>query len=157
MWWPWRKKPTITWHVPEGRDDLIPRRATNGSMAYDLISPETVEIPRHDLLPGVGSTLINTLVVVSLPPGYGLVLRSRSGLASKHITVEAGEIDPDYRGFLKVLLFNHGSAGYKIQAGDRIAQARIVKIHELQDGVSYEYPDPNETTRGAGGFGSTGR
>lgn len=162
MCWPWRKKPkpqpTINWHVPEGRDDLIPRRATDGSMAYDLISPETVVVPGHHYLSGVGNTLINTLVVVSLPSGYGIVLRSRSGLASKRgITVEAGEIDSDYRGLLKVLLFNHSIFAYKVKAGDRIAQARIVKIHELQDGVSYRYPDPDETTRGAGGFGSTGK
>lgn len=162
MRWPGRKKPepqpTIVWHVPEGRDDLIPRRATDGSMAYDLISPETVVVPARHHLYGVGSALINTLVVVSLPPGYGLVFRSRSGLANKWgITVEAGEIDSDYRGLLKVLLFNHSSTNYTITAGDRIAQARIVKIHELKNDVSYEYPDPDETTRGVGGFGSTGK
>jgi dUTP pyrophosphatase len=127
-------------------------------MAYDLISPETVVVPGYHTFDGVGSALINTLVVVSLPPGYGIVFRSRSSLASKRgITVEAGEIDSDYRGLLKVLLYNHNVSSYKITAGDRIAQARIVKIHELQDGVSYEYPDPDETARGAGGFGSTGK
>jgi dUTP pyrophosphatase len=158
--WLRRKKPEpeIVWHVPEGRDDLIPRRATDGSMAYDLISPETVIVPRHDPMLGVGSALINTLLVVSLPSGYGLVFRSRSGLASKQgLTVEAGEIDSDYRGLLKVLLFNHSGVDYTITAGDRIAQARIVKIHELEDSVSYQYPDPDETIRGAGGFGSTGK
>lgn len=151
-------EPVMTWHVPEGRDDLVPRRATPGSMAFDLISPETVTIPKHNSLLGVGSALINTLVVASIPAGYALVLRSRSGLASKQgVTVEAGEIDADYKGFLKVLLYNHSGVEYTVEAGDRIAQARIVQVHALQDGVSYEYPDPDETARGAGGFGSTGK
>jgi len=151
-------QPQIIWHIPEGRRDLVPRRATDGSMAYDLVSPETVIVPRHDHLLGVGSVLVNTLVVASLPVGYGLVFRSRSGLANKKgLTVEAGEIDSDYRGLLKVLLFNHSGADYTIQAGDRIAQARIVKIYELRDSIAMEYPDPDETARGTGGFGSTGK
>jgi len=151
-------KPRITWHVPEGRDDLVPRRATMGSMAYDLVSPTTIVIPKHDPELGVGSALINTLVVATLPDGYGLVFRSRSGLASKKAcTVEAGEIDQDYRGLLRVLLFNHSGADYVINAGDRIGQARVVEIHELEEEVSYEYPDPDETARGVRGFGSTGK
>jgi len=161
MGWFGRNKPTppvITWHVPEGRDDLIPVRATRGSMAYDLVSPTEIVVPRHNPELGVGSALINTLVVASIPPGYALVFRSRSGLASKQaLTVEAGEIDEDYRGLLRVLLFNHSGADYTIKAGDRIAQVRIIKIHALEDRVSYEYPDPDETERGVGGFGSTGK
>lgn len=162
MGWFRRKKPEpqpqIIWHVPEGRLDLVPQRATDGSMAYDLVSPETVTVPQYHHRFGVGSALINTLIVASLPIGYGLVLRSRSGLASKNgLTVEAGEIDSDYRGLLKVLLFNHSGADYTIQAGDRIAQARIVKIYELRDSIAMEYPDFDETARGVGGFGSTGK
>ena len=163
MRWFWSSKkpepaPRITWHLPENRDDLTPIRATVGSMAFDLVSPETIVIPRHDASLGVGSALINTLVVASIPQGHALVLRSRSGLAAKKgITVEAGEIDSDYRGLIKVLLYNHSGADYIVKAGDRIAQARIVKGYELEDEVKYEYPDPDETTRGAGGFGSTGK
>jgi len=152
------RQPVLTWHVPQDRDDLVPRRATAGSMAYDLVSPETIVIPKHDPELGVGSALINTLVVASIPEGYALVLRSRSGMASKKaVTVEAGEIDTDYRGLIRVLLYNHSGRDYLIQAGDRIAQVRIVKVHELEEEVSYEYPDPDETARGAGGFGSTGK
>ncbi len=161
MGWFGRRKepepePQIIWHVPERRDDLIPRRATCGAMAYDLVSPMAVTIPKYDPRLGVGSALIHTLVATTIPPGYALVFRSRSGLANKGITVEAGEIDSDYRGLLKILLFNHSGVDYTIEAGNRVAQARIVKIHELIDSVSYEYPDPDETARGAGGFGSTG-
>lgn len=149
-------KPGLTWHVPEGRDDLVPRRATDGSMAYDLVSPLTITVPKFDPKLGVGSALIDTLVAVTLPCDYGLVFRSRSGLASKQaLTVEAGEIDSDYRGLLKVLLFNHSGVDYTIEAGKRIGQARIVRIHDLEVDVSYEYPDPDETARGVGGFGST--
>lgn len=154
----WFRNPKIIWHVPEGRDDLVPKRATPGSMAFDLISPTEITVPAHHSQWGVGSALINTLVVATIPRGYALVLRSRSGLASKEgITVEAGEIDSDYRGFIKVLLFNHSGKGYTIQAGDRIAQARIIRIHDLKSKISYEYPDPSKTSRGAGGFGSTGK
>lgn len=160
MGWFGRKKPEprIIWHVPEGREDLVPRRATRGSMAFDLVSPESVEVPAYHPDLGVGSALINTFVVASIPPGYALLLRSRSGLAAKAgITVEAGEIDTDYRGFLKVLLYNHSGMPYEISAGDRIAQVRIIKVHDLEDAVSFEYPNPDETARGAGGFGSTGK
>ncbi len=153
----WRK-PRLVWHIPEGRDDLIPRRATDGSMAFDMVSPGEVIVPRHDVDLGVGSALVDTLVVATIPTGYALVLRSRSGLANKQgITVEAGEIDSDYRGLIKVLLFNHSGADYVVEAGDRIAQIRIIKIHELKSNISYKYPDPNKTERGASGFGSTGR
>lgn len=162
MGWFWHKKPEprpkIIWHIPEGRDDLIPKRATRGSMAYDLVSPETVTVPRLDPQLGVGSALINTLIAVTIPDGYALVFRSRSGLASKlALTVEAGEIDTDYRGLLRVLLFNHSGVDHVINAGERIGQARIVRVYDLENEVQYGYPDPKETERGEGGFGSTGR
>jgi len=158
-WWKSKEQqPEITWHVPEGRDDLVPKRATKGAMAYDLVSPETITVPRFDPKLGVGSALINLMLVATLPLGYGLVLKSRSGLASKQgLTVEAGEIDQDYRGLLRVLLFNHSGVDYTVTAGDRIAQARVVKIYELKENISYTYPDPDETSRGSGGFGSTGQ
>lgn len=150
-------KPVIVWHIPEGRDDLTPLLATDSSMAFDLISPTSVIVPKNIPEYGVGSALINTLVAVTPPAGYGLIFGSRSSMANKGITVEAGWIDSDYRGLLKVLLFNHSGAPYTIVAGDRIAQARIIKIHDLDVNISYEYPDPDDTIRGAGGFGSTGQ
>ena len=151
-------KPVVTWHVPEGRDDLVPQRATKGSMAYDVVSPGRVVIPVRDIKLGVGSALINTLVAATIPSGYALVIRPRSSLAAKQgVTTEAGEIDGDYLGLIRVLLFNHGGNEYVIEQGDRIAQIRIVKVHELDSQISYQYPDPDETERGAGGFGSTGK
>lgn len=78
----------------------------------------------------------------------------RSGLASKHsISTGAGVIDADYRGPVKVLLFNHGEVDYEIKEGDRIAQLVLERIYtpEVQ-----EVEELDETVRGAGGFGSTG-
>jgi dUTP pyrophosphatase len=127
-------------------------------MAYDLISPVDVTVPAVHPILGVGSALINTLVAVTIPKKHAIVFRSRSGLANKNgVTVEAGEIDFDYRGLLRVLLYNHSGKPYEIKAGDRIGQARFVKIYDLKERVSYEYPDTKETKRGAGGFGSTGK
>ena len=150
--------PRITWHVPEGTQDfLIPRRATPGAMAFDMIAPTNMTLKAFDEF-GVGSLLINTLVAVTLPPGYALLLGPRSGLAAKHnITVEAGWIDNDYRGMIRVLLYNHASTSHKIEAGDRIAQAMLVKICNVDEHVEWTYPDPEETSRGSGGFGSTGK
>jgi dUTP pyrophosphatase len=150
-------KPIIVWHVPEGRDDLTPVLAIDNSMAFDLISPISVIVPPYMPEVGVGSALINILVATTPPAGYGLIFGSRSSMANKGITVEAGWIDSDYRGLLKVLLFNHSGAPYTIVAGDRIAQARIIKTHDLDVHISYNYPDPDDTIRGAGGFGSTGK
>lgn len=92
---------------------------------------------------------------IAVPDGtYGRVA-PRSGLASKFmIDVGAGVIDADYRGNVGVLLFNFGSEEYKIRAGDRIAQLILecIKTPEVQ-----ELPNLDDTDRGDGGFGSTGR
>ena len=151
--WPFKRKPKpLVWHLPEGREDLLPMKGTPGSMAYDLISP-TAEI-----VPPRGSALINTLVAVTIPDGYAIVFGSRSGLAAKNrITVEAGWIDSDYRGMLKVLLYNHGDEPFSITSGQRIAQAMLVKTNQLEEVVVFTYPDASATKRGAGGFGSTGK
>lgn len=145
-------KPKLIWHVPNGRNDLVPKKATPGSMAYDLVTPTTEVIkPRS-------SILINTLVAATIPDGYALIFGSRSGLAANNrITVEAGWIDSDYRGMLKVLLYNHGEEEYTFSNGSRIAQAMLVKVNKVKEMTTYKYPDVNATKRGAGGFGSTGK
>jgi dUTP pyrophosphatase len=148
----WFSKPKVVWHLPEGRKDLLPAKATPGSMAYDLQSPTS------EIIPPRSSKLINTLVSVTLPKGYAIILGSRSGLAAKErITVEAGWIDNDYRGFIKVLLYNHGDTPLTVSPGQRIAQAMLVRIHDVIDQMSYKYPDTTSTKRGSGGFGSTGK
>lgn len=148
----WPFKPKLTWHLPEHNGRLLPIKATPGAMAYDLKTPFAETIPPHS------SILINTLVAVTIPKGYAIILGSRSGMAAnRRVTVEAGWIDNDYRGLIKVLLYNHSDTPVIIAELERVAQAMLVKTHEAKERVSFVYPDTNATQRGSGGFGSTGR
>lgn len=101
--------------------------------------------------------LIPTGLFIALPVGYEAQVRPRSGLAAKHgITVlnAPGTIDADYRGEIKVLLINHGDTGFTINDGERIAQL-VIAAHVQAAWTSVESLD--DTARGAGGFGSTGK
>ena len=102
-------------------------------------------------------TLVPTGLFIALPPGFEAQVRPRSGLAAKHgVTVlnTPGTIDADYRGEIKVILVNLSSTPFEIVPGERIAQM-VVARHER---VEWEGTDSlDETERGAGGFGSTGR
>ena len=102
-------------------------------------------------------TLVPTGLFIALPAGYEAQVRPRSGLAAKHgITVlnTPGTIDADYRGEIKVILVNLSNSPFEIVPGERIAQM-VVARHER---VEWEETDClDETERGAGGFGSTGR
>lgn len=130
-------------------DAQLPVRGSPGAAGYDLTSMEAVVV-----LPGKRA-VVATGVSVELPPGvYGRVA-PRSGLAVKHgIQVGAGVIDPDYRGELKVVLFNHDMNPYVIKPGYRIAQL-VLERYEAP-GVE-EVFESTETQRGEGGFGSTGQ
>jgi len=100
--------------------------------------------------------LVPTGLTVEVPPGYEAQVRPRSGLALKHaITMPnaPGTIDPGYRGEVRVILLNLGRQPYAIRAGDRIAQM-IVARYEPVEWVEGELAD---STRGEGGFGSSGR
>jgi dUTP pyrophosphatase len=100
--------------------------------------------------------LVPTGLAIELPPGYEAQIRPRSGLALKYaltIPNAPATIDPGYRGEIKVILLNLGSKPYEIHAGDRIAQMVIAR-YEAIDWVEAEL---NDSTRGAGGFGSSGR
>uniref|UniRef100_A0A915DV87 Deoxyuridine 5'-triphosphate nucleotidohydrolase n=1 Tax=Ditylenchus dipsaci TaxID=166011 RepID=A0A915DV87_9BILA len=107
------------------------------------------------IVPAKGRYLVSTGLKVAIPTGYYGRVAPRSGLASKHfIDVGAGVVDEDYRGELKVLLFNFSATeDFKVKVGDRIAQFICEKyVHaELQEVDSLD-----ETVRGSGGFGSTG-
>jgi dUTP pyrophosphatase len=154
----WPRKPHVCWHVPEGtKDFLVPRKGTPGAMAWDLVSPTDVCLePSSESC--ISKTLINTLVATTLPKGYALMLGSRSSMAGKHcITVEAGWVDNDYRGLIRVVLYNHSNKSYYIKAGERIAQAMLVPVVNVTEQTQWSYPDTQETKRGAGGFGSTGK
>jgi dUTP pyrophosphatase len=107
------------------------------------------------LSPGIPHA-VPTGLAIELPSGYEAQVRPRSGLALKHaITIpnSPATIDPGYRGEIRVILLNLGSADYKIEKGDRIAQLVIARYEP----VEWEEGELNESTRGVGGFGSSGR
>ncbi|XP_060519136.1 deoxyuridine 5'-triphosphate nucleotidohydrolase-like, partial [Cylas formicarius] len=106
------------------------------------------------VVPARDKALVDTGLKIELPQGCSGRIAPRSGLAVKNfIDVGAGVVDEDYRGVLKVVLFNHSDSDFDIKSGDRIAQLICEKIY---------YPDLEEvqelgdTVRGEGGFGSTG-
>jgi dUTP pyrophosphatase len=99
---------------------------------------------------------VATGLAFEIPAGYELQLRPRSGLALKYAITLANSpatIDPGYRGELKVILLNLGKFPYEIHAGDRIAQMVLSKY----EAVTWDETDLGDSTRGTGGFGSSGR
>lgn len=131
---------------------FVPEYASAESAGADLKAcidePLTVEAG--------GRVLVPTGVRVGLPSGYEAQVRPRSGLAVKHgITVvnAPGTIDADYRGEIRVALVNLGTEAYTIVRGDRIAQLVVSPVTTAQ----FREAALDETLRGAGGFGSTGR
>ena len=108
------------------------------------------------LMPGERA-MVPTGLSVAIPQGYEIQVRPRSGLAAKHgLTClnTPGTIDSDYRGEIKVILINLGQEAFTIQRGERIAQLVLAPVTQL----AWESVDSlDETARGAGGFGSTGR
>ena len=131
----------------------LPAYATSASAGMDLLA--NIEEPLK--LGMLDRAMIPTGISIQLPVGYEAQVRPRSGLAARHgisVTNSPGTIDADYRGEIKVLLINLSREPYTIQPGDRIAQL-VVARHERVEWESVESLD--ETVRGAGGFGSTGK
>lgn len=129
-------------------DARLPVRGSEGAAGYDLSASVNVTIP------GRGRSLIDTGLQILVPFGtYGRIA-PRSGLAVKiGLDVGAGVIDSDYRGEVKILLFNHSDTPVSIGKGDRIAQLLLERI-VTPPVVAVD--SLTETLRGAGGFGSTG-
>jgi len=130
-------------------DVKLPVYSTDGSAGLDLFSAEEVEIPAGQW------KLVGTGISIELPDGFEAQVRPRSGLALKGITVlnTPGTIDPDYRGEVKVILFNVSDQNFKVEKGMKIAQLVISKFER----VKVEVVDLlSDTKRGEGGFGSTG-
>ena len=141
---------TINIHMDNGCEDLFPRKAHDDDAAFDLRSRVDVVIPSGKI------TLVPTGVFMELPVGYEAQVRPRSGLALKHgITVlnTPGTIDAGYRGEVGVILINAGENDFTIARGDRIAQMVIQQLSDVQLVAAEQLSD---TSRGAGGFGSTG-
>jgi dUTP pyrophosphatase len=110
-------------------------------------------LERIVLAPGAAQA-VPTGVAIELPPGYEAQVRPRSGLALKHsITVNFGTIDPGYRGEIRVIMFNLGTADYVVEKWDRIAQLLVSRY----EAVEWEEGELGDSVRGAGGFGSSGR
>jgi dUTP pyrophosphatase len=108
----------------------------------------------HVLLPGE-TCAVGTGLAVELPSGYEAQIRPRSGLALKHRMTcpnAPGTIDPGYRGEVKVILLNLGTAPYTVRSGDRIAQMVVARY----EAVEWYEGDLSESERGSGGFGSSG-
>ncbi len=132
------------------KDIPLPKYQTAGSAGMDVHSAEDLVVPKGEF------KIISTGLKFAIPAGYEIHVRPRSGLAAKNgVTVlnTPGTLDSDYRGILKVILINHGKEDFNIKKGDRIAQIVLNKFEaaELEVTDSLE-----ETSRGEGGFGSTG-
>lgn len=150
----------------------LPTRGSAFAAGYDIYASKDTAVPAR------GKVLVDTDISIAVPAGTckstlilekmaqkksskaNLVLVTdgriapRSGLASKHfIDTGAGVIDADYRGQVKVLLFNHAETDFEIKEGDRIAQLVIERIYTPE---VVEVQELEESVRGAGGFGSTG-
>ncbi|GAA7718243.1 dUTP diphosphatase [Helicobacter pylori] len=129
---------------------LIPKYQTEGSSGFDLHAVEEVMIKSHS----VG--LVKIGICLSLEVGYELQVRTRSGLALNHqvmVLNSPGTVDNDYRGEIKVILANFSDKDFKVQVGDRIAQGVVQKTYKAE---FIECERLDETSRGSGGFGSTG-
>lgn len=128
-----------------------PEVKTIGSSGADVRSVERIE-----LVPGE-FRMISLGLSVAIPEGYEIQIRPRSGLAARYgVTVlnAPGTVDSDYRGEMKVILINHGPETFSVNPGDRIAQLVLVKVERAH---YEEVGQLEDTARGVGGFGSTGR
>jgi dUTP pyrophosphatase len=130
----------------------LPAYETNASAGMDL----RANLSEPVVLKPLGRAIIKTGLFIELPVGYEAQVRPRSGLAAKKgITVlnSPGTVDADYRGEIGVILVNLSAEDFVVENGERIAQLVIAK-HERAEWMEVEML--SETTRGAGGFGSTG-
>jgi dUTP pyrophosphatase len=139
--------------LPHAADLPLPAYASAGAAGMDVCAAIAAPI----IIPPQGRALIPTGFAIALPPGYELQIRPRSGLALKHgITLPntPGTIDEDYRGEMQVILLNAGADPFEVTRGMRIAQAVLAPVVRA---AWVETDVLDETTRGIGGFGSTGR
>ena len=134
-------------HIP------LPVYSTSGSSGMDVYAavhnPVAIKPGNIELIP--------TNLSVEIPEGYEIQVRPRSGLAAKYgigIVNAPGTIDSDYRGEIKIILINFGKEDFIIQPGDRIAQFVVSKVYTAK---FEEVKTLNNTKRGEGGFGHTGK
>ena len=131
----------------------LPSYKTNGASGMDLMACINKPI---NLKPGE-SFLVPTGLSFAFPEEYEIQIRPRSGLAAKNsisILNTPGTIDSDYRGEIKIILFNHGNKNFKINKNDRIAQMILTPVIKMDLEETNELP---VSIRGERGFGSTGK
>ena len=134
-------------------DVKLPSYKTNGASGMDLIA----FIKKPVNIKPKSSSLIPTGLSVAFSKNYEIQIRPRSGLAAKNnisVLNTPGTIDSDYRGEIKVIIYNHGNDNFVINNGDRIAQMILAPIIKMELEETNNLP---ETLRGKGGFGSTGK
>jgi dUTP pyrophosphatase len=137
--------------LPHGEGLPLPAYATEHAAGMDVVAAENVT-----LAPGARHA-VATGFAMAIPHGYEVQVRPRSGLALKQGVTCAnapGTIDSDYRGELKIILVNHGEADFEVRRGERIAQIVPAPVLRGQFDLVSSLDD---TVRGSGGFGSTGR
>eukprot|EP00931_Biecheleriopsis_adriatica_P115730 TRINITY_DN91493_c0_g1_i1.p1 TRINITY_DN91493_c0_g1~~TRINITY_DN91493_c0_g1_i1.p1 ORF type:complete len:383 (+),score=93.74 TRINITY_DN91493_c0_g1_i1:140-1150(+) len=126
----------------------LPVRGSEHAAGFDLSAAEAAVVPAG------GKAIVKTGLAIAIPANTYARIAPRSGLAAKHmIHVGAGVVDYDYRGEVGVVLFNHGTHDFPVAAGDRIAQ---LILEEISMAGCVEVDSLDETSRGEGGFGSTG-
>ena len=131
----------------------IPSYKTIGASGMDLMA----FIKEPIKLPAKKSCLVPTGISIAMSDDYEIQIRPRSGLAAKKnisILNTPGTIDSDYRGEIKIILFNHGNKEFVINNKDRVAQMILTPVHKMDLEEAESLPS---TLRGKGGFGSTGK
>jgi dUTP pyrophosphatase len=141
--------------LPHAEGLPLPAYHSSQAAGLDLVAAVPEQMPL--ILAAGQHTMVPTGLVIALPEGFEAQVRPRSGLAARHgVTVlnSPGTVDADYRGEINVLLVNLGDAPFTIRRGERIAQMIVAPVTRVElaraDSLS-------ATTRGSGGFGSTGR
>lgn len=132
-------------------DAIIPKYQTSGAACFDLhaLEPSVIDVEL--------SQTIRTGLSVEVPAGHAMMIYSRSGHGFRHgvrLSNCVGVLDSDYRGEIMVRLHNDGTGRFFVSLGDRIAQAMVIPVQQVE---FIEVEELTETARGAGGFGSTGR
>lgn len=149
----------------------MPKKAHASDAGYDLFAPYDFKVPtynglkeawrtkspgsgRLEVYPDIGSAVVDTGVHMMIPSGYVGMIKSKSGLNVKHGLIAEGVVDAGYSGSIVVKLYNLSSTPYQFKKGDKITQICIMPV---QKATLIETDELEETERGEGGFGSSGR
>jgi dUTP pyrophosphatase len=129
-------------------DAKAPTKANSDDLGIDIYSNQYVVLSPGDVTP------IKTGIAIQTPENYGLVLKTRSGMAVGGLDVRGGVVDPGYRGEIKVILANTSKSAYVVNVGDKIAQGIMTRVIDV---VIMEAEELDESPRGDKGFGSSGK